>query len=60
MGMYWSISTAQMASADHPIASMIEQGCEQVFRTRFMRAVLSGDDVGASFAADTDAFLGLS
>ena len=60
MGMYWSISTAQMASADHPIASMIEQGCEQVFRTRFMRAVLSGNDVGAAFAEDTDAFLGLS
>ena len=59
MGMYWSISNTQMQSADHPIAAMIEQGCEDVFRTKFMRGVLSGNDVGASFAEDTDSFDGL-
>ena len=59
MGMYWSISNRQMQSADHPIAAMIEQGCEDVFRTKFMRGVLSGNDVGASFAEDTSAFDGL-
>ena len=26
MGMYWTMSTAQMASADHPIAAMVEGG----------------------------------
>ena len=59
MGMHWSISTRQMQSADTPIAAMIEQGCEDVFRTKFMRAALSGTNVGANFAADANAFPGL-
>ena len=60
LGLFWNISTAQLASADHPIASMIEAGCEQVFRTKWMRAVLSGNDVGASFANDANAIDGLT
>ena len=59
MGMYWSISTAQRDSADTPIASMIEEGCEKVFRTKAMRAFLSGNDVGAAFANDAEAIDGL-
>ena len=60
LGLFWTISTAQLSSADHPIASMIEAGCEQVFRTKWMRAVLSGNDVGASFANDANAIDGLT
>ena len=60
LGLFWTMSTAQLASADHPIASMIEGGCEQVFRTKWMRAVLSGNDVGAAFANDAEAIDGLT
>ena len=59
MGMYWSISTAERDSADTPIAAMIEEGCEKVFRTKAMRAFLSGTGVGAAFAADAKAITGL-
>ena len=59
MGMYWSISNLELESADTPIASMIETGCEEVFRTQVMRAALSGSNVGANFAADAEAIAGL-
>ena len=59
MGMYWSISNDEMRSADTPIASMIEEGSEMVFRTQAMRAFLSGNDVGTAFANDANAIDGL-
>ena len=59
MGMYWKISTAELASADTPIAAMIEAGCEAVFRTKVMRAALSGTGVGDAFAVDANAITGL-
>ena len=59
MGMYWSISNRQLQTQDYPIGAMIERGCEDVFRTQGMRGFLSGNDVGASFANDAQAFDGL-
>ena len=59
MGMFWKISTAEVASADTPIAAMIEAGCEAVIRTKVMRAALSGTGVGAAFAVDANAITGL-
>jgi len=59
MGMYWSISTAQLSSADAPIAAMIEAGCEAVFRTQAMRAFLSGNRNAANFAIQSNSFNGL-
>ena len=59
LGMYWNISSAQVYAADTPIAMIVERGCADVVVTRGMRAFLSGDDVGASFAEDTDSFEGL-
>jgi len=59
MGMYWSISTAQLSSADAPIAAMIEAGCEAVFRTQAMRAFLSGNRNAANFAIQPNSFNGL-
>ena len=59
LGMQWGLSNAQMAAGGEEVAMAIEVGCEQVVRTRAMRAFLSGDDVGASFANDANAIDGL-
>ena len=59
LGLYWNISSAAVYGADTPIAAIVERGCADVVVTRAMRAFLSGDDVGASFAEDTDSFDGL-
>ena len=59
MGMHWSISTAQLASADAPISAMIETGCEAVFRTQAMRAFLSGNRNAGDFDIQAGAFNGL-
>ena len=45
VGMQWAISNAQIAAADAPIGSLVEDGCAEVLVTQAMRAFLSGNDV---------------
>ncbi len=59
MGMHWSISTAELASADAPVSAMIEAGCEAVFRTQAMRAFLSGNRNAAAFDIQANSISGL-
>ncbi len=59
MGMHWSISTAELASADAPVSAMIEAGCEAVFRTQAMRAFLSGNRNAADFDIQANSITGL-
>ena len=59
MGIHFSLSTAAVYGSDNDLAAILEAGSAEVVRTQYMRAILSGDDVGAMFAADTDAFDGL-
>ena len=59
MGLHFAISTAAIAGADQDLGAIFEQGCREVVQTQLMRAALSGDDVGASFAEDTNSFSGL-
>ena len=59
LGMHWNISSAEVTASDTPIAAIVEYGCVKVLVTRAMRAFLSGNDVGASFANDANAIDGL-